>query len=77
MFSGWEFIFCELIDEGVELLQPPQRIAACGKTPDHLADGLLHWFNFDVHQAKLNRIGGGSSTGERKSFTRVGPLPAI
>jgi hypothetical protein len=49
LFSGREFIFCELKDEGVKLLQPPQWIAAGGKTPDDLADGLLHWLNFNFH----------------------------
>gem|GEM_PF-5031840 len=36
------------------------------RTPDHFVNRLLHWLNFDFHLAKLNRIGGLSSTGERK-----------
>jgi len=62
LFSGGEFIFCELKYEGVKLLQPPQRIAASGKPPDHLADGLLHWLNFDFHLGKVNRFKGQPST---------------
>jgi hypothetical protein len=31
LFSGGEFIFCELEDEGIKLLQPPQWIAAGGE----------------------------------------------
>jgi hypothetical protein len=40
------------------------------RTPDHFVDWLLHWLNFDFHQAKLNRIGGWSSTGEPKQKRR-------
>jgi hypothetical protein len=58
MFSGWEFIFCELENEGVKLLQPPQWIAASWKPTDHLANRLLHWLNFDFHQVKVNSSNG-------------------
>jgi hypothetical protein len=33
------------------------------RTPDHFADGLLHWLNFDLlHQGKLNSSNGRPST---------------
>jgi hypothetical protein len=49
-FSGWEFIFGELEDKSVELLQSNQLIAAGWETPDHFANRLLHGFNLRFHR---------------------------
>jgi hypothetical protein len=49
-FSGWEFIFGELEDESVELLQSNQWIAAGRETPDHFVDRLLHRLNLRFHR---------------------------
>jgi hypothetical protein len=49
-FSGWEFIFGELEDKSVELLQSNQLITGDRETPDHFADRLLHGFNLRFHR---------------------------
>src|ERR1035437_3059768 len=67
-FSGWEFIFGELEDESVELLQSNQTIAAGRETPDHFADRLLHRLNLRFHQGKLNPVKGGWSIPRRGEF---------
>jgi hypothetical protein len=57
-------VFFEKAAKVFQMSEPPGH---CERTPDHLANGLLHRFNFDFHQAKLKRIGGLSSTGELKT----------
>jgi hypothetical protein len=59
-----------------EVFQMSEPTGHRERTSDHLADGLLHWLNFDFHQAKLNRIGSLSSTGEPKQKRR-GLRPAF
>jgi len=54
-------IFFEKAGEVFQMCEPPGHRE---RTPHHFVNGLLHWLNFNFHQTKLNRIGGGSSTGE-------------
>jgi hypothetical protein len=50
------------MDEGVELLKSPQRIAVGRETPDHFMNRLLHGLNLGFHQGKLNPGCGWPST---------------
>jgi hypothetical protein len=54
-----------------EVFQMQEPAGHRERTPDHFANGLLHWLNFDFHQGKLKRIGGWPSTGELWQFISI------
>jgi hypothetical protein len=44
----------EFMDEALQLFNTQEPQAGRGRTPDSLADGLLHGFGFVTHTGKLN-----------------------
>jgi hypothetical protein len=66
-------VFFEEVGEVFQVREPPGHRE---RAPDHFVNGLLNRFNFDFHQAKLNRIRGWSSTGEPKQKSEACASPA-
>jgi len=40
-----------------QILQMRQPAGHGGRTPDHFANRLLHWFNLHFHRRQLNAVG--------------------
>jgi hypothetical protein len=49
----------ELANEGQHLFEAHEPLARRGRTPDGLADRLLHWFGLVIHGGKVSSSAAG------------------